>query len=264
MVSSKPSSEPQPGKRPFPDIHSITFQLNDPNNPPESLDIDQNFVFLKDMPAFNIKAGDRIFGFEKEETYNKSRKDLMSLIARKQNSDASSLITLVYVKSEDLNHPDIRLSTKKFKATKSVGYCHACYNVGQDPRHHITTTQQMRNFKRHTTSKHEIVIKECQECHKSFDRSDRYRHHICTMSRRSERTYTKYTTRPVNSVLEVLSRQNGTVPNPLGAIDNNEADSTFAPPLTNLQMHTICHSGKDLAMLISFDALHPFMEGQGF
>ena len=55
MVSSETPSEP--GKRPPPEIHSITYQLNDPNNPPESLEIDERFVFLKDLPLLNINAG---------------------------------------------------------------------------------------------------------------------------------------------------------------------------------------------------------------
>ena len=82
MAKSKEPSEPQPDKSPPPEIHSITFQLNDPNNPPDSLEIDQEFFFTKDLPLLKIEAGDRIFGFDKEETQNKSRRDIMTLIAR--------------------------------------------------------------------------------------------------------------------------------------------------------------------------------------
>ena len=82
MVTSKKPSEPQPGKRPSPEIYSITFQLNDPDNPPESLDIDERFTFLRDFPSYQIQAGDRLFGFDKMETLKKSRRHLMTLIAK--------------------------------------------------------------------------------------------------------------------------------------------------------------------------------------
>ena len=82
MVSSEKPSEPQPGKSLPPEIHSITFQLNDPNNPPDSPDVDQGFYFTKDFPLYNIEAGDKLFGFDKMETYKKSRHDLMAFIAR--------------------------------------------------------------------------------------------------------------------------------------------------------------------------------------
>ena len=140
-------------------------------------------------------------------------------------------------------------SLKKFKATKSLGFCHRCYDVGQNAYHNTTNGHMLKDFKKHTNSKHAIVMKECEQCHQTFDRGVRYGNHICTKIRRTPRQYTKYRLRPVNSVLEILSRKNGTIPNPLGPIDNNEADSTVAPPLSNLQMHTICHSGKDFVRL---------------
>ena len=155
-------------------------------------------------------------------------------------------MTFIFVKAKDLNSEEIKNSSKKLKATKSLGYCHHCYNVGQ-PEYHNTKEKDMdKNFKRHVNSKHSIQekTKECQECHQKFDRGIRYSNHLCTKVRRSPQKFTKYTLRPLNSVLEVLSRQNGTVPNPLGPIDNNEVNSTVAPPLSKLQMHTICHSGK--------------------
>ena len=179
---------------------------------------------------------------------------------RKQNSDPKAFITLIYVKAQDLKHPDIMFSSKKFKATKSLGFCHACYDTYQNAHHDTSDNQKMRNYKSHTNSGHAaVVIKECAQCHQTFDRGIRYRNHLCTKIRRTARNFTKYHLRPLNSVLEVLSRQNGTVPNPLGPIDNNEPDSAVAPPLSNLQMHTICHSGK--ANL--FGGLHIFLEGGG-
>ena len=82
MAKNKMPSEPGEDKGLPPQIHSITFQLNDPNHPPESLEIDPDFYFKKDMPLLKINQGDRIFQFDKEETQNKSRHDLMTLIAR--------------------------------------------------------------------------------------------------------------------------------------------------------------------------------------
>ena len=94
MVTSKKPSEPQPGERPPVEIHSITFQLCDPDNPPESLELDERFTFLRDLPSYQIQAGDRLFGFDKVETLKKSRQDLMTLIARWPKScstEASSI-----------------------------------------------------------------------------------------------------------------------------------------------------------------------------
>ena len=89
MAKSKTPSEPEEDKGPPPQIHAITFKLNDPNHPPESLEIDSNFFFKQDLPLLKISAGDRIFGFDKEETQNKSLRDLMTLIARWPKSFAT-------------------------------------------------------------------------------------------------------------------------------------------------------------------------------
>ena len=108
MVTSKKHSEPQPGKRPPVEIHSITFQLSDPDNPPESLELDERFTFLRDYPSYQIQAGDRLFGFDKVETLKKSRQDLMTLIARWPKS-CSTLVWACLNQSGILTQPSPHL-----------------------------------------------------------------------------------------------------------------------------------------------------------